>query len=220
MAKNNFTHALGEVLKHEGGYVDHPSDPGGATNLGITIGTLSGWLGRKATKAEVKALTVAGVTPIYRKNYWDVVRGDDLPAGLDLALFDFAVNSGPGRAAMTLQTILGVAADGKIGPITLAAIAKHSASLLINELCSHRLAFLERLSTWPTFGKGWSHRVASVRAEALSMAQSPPREVAPQVPGAQPGSAPPERGRAPTIIIAAIVLAALVAAFFITQVRF
>ncbi|MFC3704456.1 glycoside hydrolase family 108 protein [Devosia honganensis] len=210
MAKNNFAHALGEVLKHEGGYVDHPSDPGGATNLGVTIGTLSGWLGRKATKAEVKALTVKDVTPIYRKNYWSRVRGDDLPAGLDLAVFDFAVNSGPDRAARALQTIVGVSVDGVIGPITLGVIERIGATAVIGDLCSHRLAFLERLPTWPTFGKGWSRRVAAVRAEALSMAQSPP----------QPGSAPPERGRAPTIIITAIVLAALVAAFFITQVRF
>jgi lysozyme family protein len=97
------------VLNHEGGYVDHPKDPVGATNLGVTIGTLSGWLGRKATKAEVKALTVKDVAPIYRHNYWDKVRGKDLPAGLDYAVFDFAVNSGPFKAASSLQTILGVA---------------------------------------------------------------------------------------------------------------
>jgi lysozyme family protein len=167
----NYSRSLAAVLKHEGGYVDHPKDPGGATNLGITIGTLSDWIGRRATKAEVKALTVGKVAPIYRQKYWDVVKAGEMPAGLDYALFDFAVNSGPAKAAITLQTILGVASDGKIGPLTLAAVAKHNPSTLINELCSHRLAFLERLSTWPTFGKGWASRVNGVRALALEMAK-------------------------------------------------
>ena len=107
MAAANFERALPLVLKHEGGYVDHPNDPGGATNLGVTIGTLSSWLGRPATKAEVKALTRATVAPIYRKNYWAAIRGDELPAGLDYAVFDFAVNSGPKRAAMALQRAVG-----------------------------------------------------------------------------------------------------------------
>ncbi|WIY54169.1 glycoside hydrolase family 108 protein [Devosia sp. YIM 151766] len=217
MAKNNFQLALEATLVHEGGWSDHPSDPGGATMKGVTLATYRRYR-PGATKEQLRAITDADLHRIYRDGYWDAVRGDDLPAGLDLALFDFAVNSGPGRAVITLQTILGVAADGKVGPITLAAIAKHPASLLINELCSHRLAFLERLSNWPTFGKGWSRRVAAVRAEALSMTQSPPREA---VPPAKPiDSLPPERGRTPAFVIAAIVLAALVAAFFITQVRF
>lgn len=96
MAAANFERALALVLVHEGGYVDHPAYPGGATNLGITIGTLSDWLDRAATKAEVRALTKATVAPIYRKNYWDAVRGDDLPSGVDYCVFDFAVNSGRG----------------------------------------------------------------------------------------------------------------------------
>lgn len=201
----NFDRSLSAVLKHEGGYVDHPNDPGGATNLGITIGTLSGWLGRKATKAEVKALTVDKAAPIYRKNYWDAVRGDDMPAGLDYALFDYAVNSGPSRAVITLQTILGVAPDGKMGPITLAAAGKFGAANLVNELCVHRLAFLERLSTWPTFGKGWASRVNGVRALALEMASASP--------AAKPAPAPMPRPSEPSKAngIASWIIAGLVA---------
>lgn len=213
----NYERALSAVLKHEGGYVDHPKDPGGATNLGVTIGTLSGWLGRKATKAEVKALTVKDVGPIYKRNYWDKVRGDDLPDGLDYAVFDFAVNSGPFKSASALQTILGVASDGEIGPITLAAVAKRPHAELINELCAHRLAFLERLSTWPTFGKGWSARVTGVRKLALEMAgQKPvPAPSAPEKPKPQP-TAPADvakgRGIAGLIILALTVLGGLIAA--------
>lgn len=172
--ENRFDRWLQLVLAHEGGYVDHPSDPGGATNLGITRKTLSRW--RKVTpwtslpKSEVKALTKETVAPIYRAFYWDEIRGDDLPAGLDYAVFDYAVNSGPGRAAMALQRILGVADDGEIGPVTLAAVGKRKSIYLINALCDERMAFLQRLSTFAVFGKGWSSRVASVRKHALQIA--------------------------------------------------
>ncbi|MGX9981117.1 glycoside hydrolase family 108 protein [Methylobacterium fujisawaense] len=190
MAAANFERALALVLVHEGGYVDHPADPGGATNLGITIGTLSGWLGRPATKAEVRALTKATVAPIYRKNYWDAVRGDELPAGVDYCVFDFAVNSGKGRALPSLQRAIGVADDGKIGPITLAAARAKDAGQTVERICADRLAFLKRLSTWPTFGKGWSSRVQGVRAEALALASvavpTVPVEVAPLPPPAAP----------------------------------
>lgn len=171
MAAANFERALALVLVHEGGYVDHPKDPGGATNLGITIGTLSAWLGRPATKAEVRALTAATVAPIYRRNYWDAIRADELPAGVDYCAFDFAVNSGRKRGAMSLQRAVGVADDGAVGKITLAAAAGKPAAQTIERICADRLAFLRRLSTWPTFGKGWSSRVEGVRAEALAMAR-------------------------------------------------
>lgn len=174
--ENRFERWLQLVLAHEGGYVDHPSDPGGATNLGITRKTLAGW--RKVMpwtslpKSEVKALTKETVAPIYRALYWDEIRGDDLPAGLDYAVFDYAVNSGPGRAAMALQRILGVADDGEIGPITLAAVAKRKPADLINALCDERIAFLQRLSTFAVFGKGWTSRVAGVRKLALTVVTS------------------------------------------------
>src|SRR5215207_8607949 len=94
MSLHNFERAFALTLKHEGGYADHPGDPGGATNLGITIGTLSDWIGRSATKAEVRALTRDAVRPIYRKNYWDRIGGDRMEPGFDYACYDFAVNSG------------------------------------------------------------------------------------------------------------------------------
>jgi lysozyme family protein len=172
----DFARALPLVLKHEGGYVDHPRDPGGATNLGVTIGTLSGWLGRPATKAEVRALTVDAVAPIYRKNYWDAVRGDDLPSGVNYCVFDFGVNSGPRRAIMALQRALNVADDGIIGPVTLAAARTAGPERLVSRICSDRLAFMRRLSTWPTFGRGWQRRVEGVEREALRMIKdAPPR---------------------------------------------
>ncbi|SFV05929.1 Lysozyme family protein [Methylobacterium sp. 174MFSha1.1] len=170
MTASTFERALPLVLKHEGGYVDDPADPGGATNLGVTIGTLSLWLGRPATKAEVKALTVTTVAPIYRRNYWDAVRADELPPGLAYALFDFAVNSGKKRAVIGLQRALGIADDGALGPLTLAAVAKHKPADLIDALCDGRLAFLRQLSTWARFGKGWGRRVEDVRKAALAMA--------------------------------------------------
>jgi len=174
MAKGNFTACLADVLVHEGGYVDHPKDPGGATNLGITHKTLARW--KKVSpftslpKSEVKALTKASVAPIYRAYYWDEVRGDDLPSGLDAAVFDYAVNSGPGRAAKLLQRLVGVSEDGIIGSQTLAAVGKvTNLARLINAYCDARLAFLHGLSTFSVFGRGWTSRVAGVRAKALGM---------------------------------------------------
>lgn len=176
--RENFEPSFYAVIKHEGGYVDHPKDPGGATNLGITIGTLSNWRGRKATKAEVRALTIETVKPIYRANYWNEVKGDDLPSGVDYATFDFAVNSGPARAAIYLQNIVGAAPDGKIGPLTVNAIngyvERFGAAQLVSELCAARLAFLERLTGWTTFGKGWKSRVVGVRQLGTEMANAAP----------------------------------------------
>ena len=167
---DRFGKALAIILDHEGGYVDHPQDPGGATNLGITIATLSDWLGRPATKGDVRALTVADARPIYRTRYWQPIRAGDLPAGLDLAMFDYAVNSGPSRAARELQRILGVAADGVVGPITIAAARSRDTKRLIEALSDARLLFLRGLPHWGTFGRGWERRVRRTQEVALKWA--------------------------------------------------
>ena len=167
--EDNFARCLPEILRHEGNWADHPKDPGGATMKGITIGTYRQWKGRAVTKAELRAISDVEVAAIYKRNYWDKVRGDDLPAGLDLVAFDAAVNSGPARGARWLQTALGVAADGKIGPKTIAAAREADAATAINRALDVRLSFLKGLKTWPTFGKGWSSRVAGVRKVALAM---------------------------------------------------
>lgn len=166
----NFARALALVLKHEGGFVNHPDDPGGATNKGITIGTFRRYVKKNGTVADLKAITNAQVASVYRKQYWDAVRGDELPDGVDYAVFDFAVNSGPGRAARYLQAIVGVQQDGMIGPGTLAAVKAKNAKAIVSELCDDRMRFLQGLPTWRTFGKGWTRRVDGVEAVALNMA--------------------------------------------------
>lgn len=163
-----FGECLSHVLKHEGGYADHPRDPGGATNMGITIGALSDWLGRPATKAEVRELSRDVAAAIYHRRYWLPVRGDALGPGLDLVVFDFAVNSGPGRAVKTLQAALGVSADGGMGPVTLSALAKRDRPALIRDICARRRAFLRALPTYDAFGRGWEKRVAAIEQAALS----------------------------------------------------
>ena len=165
-----FDDCLPLILAHEGGYVDHPSDPGGATNLGVTLDTLSAYRGRKVTKADVKALTVAEAGAIYQHNYWHPIFADHLSAGVDYILFDLAVNSGVGRARKYLQRAAGVTEDGIIGPATLAAVKAKTPLALISAISGYREAFYRGLPTFPTFGKGWMRRLAEVTAKAKEMA--------------------------------------------------
>jgi len=167
--KENFPAALHALLKHEGGYVNHPSDPGGMTNLGVTKRVWEEWVGHEVDEKQMRALTPELVAPLYKKKYWDKVCGDELPTGLDLAVFDLAVNSGPGRAAKMLQKILGVTQDGAIGPQTIAKALNVDSSKLIADYNAERLAFLQALPTWGTFGKGWGRRVAEVTEQATHM---------------------------------------------------
>lgn len=167
--KENFDAALRALLKHEGGYVNHPSDPGGMTNLGVTKRVWEEWVGHEVDEKQMRALTPELVAPLYKKKYWDKVCGDELPTGLDLAVFDLAVNSGPGRAAKMLQKILGVTQDGAIGPQTIAKALNVDSSKLIADYNAERLAFLQALPTWGTFGKGWGRRVAEVTEQATHM---------------------------------------------------
>lgn len=168
---NRFDRCVAIVLRHEGGYSDHPNDPGGPTNMGITLKTLRDWRGGDVTPADVRALTREEAIEIYRALYWNAVRGEDLPPGVDLAVFDFAVNSGPRRAVRTLQRLLRVRVDGGVGPETLAACRKADREALIRDYCAARLEFLQSLPSFQTFGRGWARRIADIEREALNMAR-------------------------------------------------
>lgn len=170
MTAANFQTCLTVILKSEGGLVDNPRDPGGLTNLGVTQATLSHWLGRSASADEVKALTPATVAPIYHALYWNAVQGDALPVGVDLVVFDMAVNSGPKRAIETLQTAVGATVDGALGPHTLLGVGAMSASDLIHKFTDAHEAFYRSLSTFPTFGRGWIARCNTTAQVALNMA--------------------------------------------------
>ena len=168
--KENWEQCFALVLKHEGGFVNHPKDPGGMTNLGVTRTNWELYLDHDVTEADMRALTPEMVKPFYKKNYWDRIRGDELPSGVDYAAYDLAVNSGTGRAAKYLQQIAGVTADGVIGPQSLKAIQKCDAEDVVDEICNMRMTFLKNLGTFDTFGKGWTIRVNDVRAKAAEMA--------------------------------------------------
>ena len=158
--KANFERALDWVLVHEGGFVNHPKDPGGATNRGVTQATYNAY--RKnlgAAPRSVRVIEDAEVRDVYKRYYWDKVSGDDLPPGADYAIFDFAVNSGVSRAAKFTQRIVGTTADGVIGANTLGAIADYGSEKLVKQLCHNRFAWLKRLKTFSTFGRGWTRRV-------------------------------------------------------------
>jgi len=170
MARDNFPAVMAEIWKHEGGFVNHPKDPGGATNMGITIGTLRDWRKKPVTVADVKNLTKAEALEIYRANYWRPVFGDDLPAGIDLVTMDPAVNSGVSRGVRWLQEALGATVDGRMGPQTINAALAADPVPTIQRACARRMGFLRSLRTWSTFGVGWSRRVASVEAVAVRMA--------------------------------------------------
>jgi lysozyme family protein len=169
--KENFDLCFELMLQHEGHYVDNPRDPGGRTNLGVTQRNWEVYLNRSVTEAEMRALTPEMVKPFYKALYWDRIKGDQLPAGVDYAAFDLAVNSGIYKAARYLQQIAGATDDGIIGPKSLEAIRSCNPEQTVDALCDMRLDFLKRLSTFGTFGKGWSIRVAEVKAKAVSMAE-------------------------------------------------
>jgi lysozyme family protein len=168
--QENWDDSFKMVLAHEGGFVNHPKDPGGMTNLGVTKAAWEGYVGKPVDEAFMRSLTPEVVKPFYKAMYWDKIRGDDLPAGVDYAAYDLAVNSGTGRAAKYLQQIAGVTADGAIGPKSIEAIKACDPEQTVQALCDMRLDFLKRLPTFETFGKGWSRRVAEVKDKASSMA--------------------------------------------------
>jgi len=157
------------MLESEGGFSNHRSDPGGMTNLGVTKATWENWVGRESDEAEMRGLTPEKIEPLYKKKYWDAVRSDELPVGLDYLLFDFAVNAGAGRAIKTLQTAVGVTPDGGFGPMTMAAVQAVDPVELIERFSQAKEDFYRSLTTFSTFGKGWLNRVADVKQHATSM---------------------------------------------------
>ncbi|MBA8910140.1 glycoside hydrolase family 108 protein [Aminobacter ciceronei] len=182
----NFARALTLVLKHEGGWSDHPADPGGATMKGVTLANFRRYVKPDATKDDLRRITDEQLATVYRRFYWDAVHGAELPDGVDYAVFDFAVNSGPGRAAKYLQGVVGVVQDGRIGPATIAATKAMMRATVINDLCDKRMKFLRGLKTWPTFGNGWTARVSSVRADALKLAAPQPAPIPAPIPAPAP----------------------------------
>jgi lysozyme family protein len=168
----NFRDCLELVLKHEGGFVNHPKDPGGMTNLGVTKKVWEDWIGHEVDEKAMRALTPALVAPMYEMKYWRTSYCEKLPRGLDLLVFSMAVNAGSGRSVKLLQDAIGVVADGVIGPKTMAKINEANVETLIDKFSEARTAFYKGLKTFPVFGKGWLNRTNTERLEALDMAKN------------------------------------------------
>lgn len=175
---SHFYDVMPWVFEDEGGYVDHPSDPGGATKWGITRKTLATSRGvkpyYKLPKSAVRSLTQEEATAIYKSKYWDKVEADHLPSGIAYAVFDYAVNSGDDRAERALQKAVGAYVDGEIGKDTIKAVnqfcSSRSEAELIKIYCKSRLSFMQSLKHWVTFARGWSKRVRRVEKRALELA--------------------------------------------------
>lgn len=199
--RDNFQQALRKTLAHEGGYVNDPHDPGGETNMGISK--------RSYPNENIRGMTHARAAQIYKRDYWDAVRGDDLPAGLDVMAFDGAVNSGVSRGAKWVQSAVGAQADGKIGPATLLRASKVDTRQAIKAAANNRMQFLRGLSTWPRYKNGWTTRVEDMRNMALSLVPVPVETVT--RPDTTPYSPRPVTPASPNGKIAAAIIAAIVA---------
>lgn len=174
---SNFNKCLKLLLVSEGGNDDDPRDPGGRTSRGILQREWNVWReSHPGLPSDVWDAPDSQVAAIYLEEYWDVLRCDELPGGVDYVVFDFGVNSGVSRSAKFLQAIVGAAVDGEIGPETVGLTNAADSRTIINELCDDRMAFLRGLSTWPTFGRGWTARVDRVRADSLKMVTELPEE--------------------------------------------
>jgi lysozyme family protein len=167
--KSNWEHSFALMLASEGGYGNHPSDPGGRTNLGVTQRVWEEWVGRDSNEKEMRSLTPEMVKPLYKRKFWDACRCDDLPNGIDYLVFDMAVNAGVGRSAKLLQHCVGVTADGAIGPITITAVKRKDTEELIEKFSEARELFYRGLKTFDVFGRGWLNRVSHSNANALLM---------------------------------------------------
>ena len=169
--QNNFDKCLEMLLHHEGGYVNNVHDKGGMTNLGVTKRVYDKWIDRESTEEEMRNLTPEDVAPIYKKNYWDRVKGDLLPSGLDWACFDWAVNSGSGRPAKAVQRAVGATVDGAIGKQTVGLIMEKDPEFIIDYVYTVRKSFYESLDDYKHFGRGWSRRNKETLRQALSMVE-------------------------------------------------
>ena len=168
--KNNYELALNHVLKSEGGWSDNPKDPGGATMKGITLAVYREWKRNPhITKDELRVIPDEDVYNLYKELYWNKVHGDELPSGVDYAVFDSAVNMGVGRASKLIQEAAGVATDGVLGQASLSAIQKANTKELIEKFSQLKESFYRSLKTFPIFGKGWLNRVAEVKTLSESM---------------------------------------------------
>ena len=167
--KENFDKCLAMLLEHEGGYVNSKHDRGGMTNLGVTKRVYDDWIGRESTEQEMRDLTPDDVAPIYKKNYWDRVKGDQLPSGVDWCAFDWAVNSGSGRPAKAIQRAVGATQDGAIGNQTLGLVAEKDPKFIIDYVYTVRQAFYESLGDFKHFGRGWSRRNTETLHQAMEM---------------------------------------------------
>lgn len=166
--QERFDRCLGAVLRFEGGYSDDARDRGGPTNVGVTLAALSEALGRQASLAELRALTPHTAAPLYRRYYWAPTRCGQLAPGLDLMVFDAAVNMGPRTAVALLQTALGVAADGVQGAATLAAAAAADPAAAVEAVARLRTLRYRRLEGFAAFGEGWMRRLETMRLQALA----------------------------------------------------
>jgi lysozyme family protein len=208
MSASSYDAALARLLVHEGGYTNDPRDPGGPTNFGITIADYRKYVKPQATAADVRAMTIAEAKAIYRRQYWDALACDALPAGVDYAVFDYGVNSGIGRAGKVLRRCLKLADNtGAVNEAVIQAARAAGGKALIAAICDERLRFLQSLKTWSVFGKGWGARVAEVKAFALQLAGGADAAMpAPGSPVSGKGVAPVAKGAqqssAATIVIA------------------
>ena len=171
MAASSFEIAIRYVLIHEGGYTNHPSDPGGPTNWGITLHDARAYWKRNASALDVRQMPLDVAKQIYRERYWNALHCDELPIGLDYALFDYGVNSGISRARKVLMRIVAACMPGSNVSDIVSAANQIATDRLIRDLCAERRAFLRGLKTWPLFGRGWGRRVAEVEAHALALAR-------------------------------------------------
>ena len=176
MAAASYDQALTRLLRDEGGYTDHPSDPGGPTNFGITLNDARRYWKGNATADDVRAMPQNVARKIYRERYWNAMRCDELPAGVDYAMFDYGVNSGVGRSGKVLRRVLKLSdRTSAVTDDVIAAAAQRTPGDIVIAICTERLAFLKALKTFPVFGRGWTKRVNGVRVAALAMARVLPR---------------------------------------------